>query len=158
MHPANEKLEISNFGLLLIKSFEGLKLSAYQDAAGFMTIGYGHKIKPDDDIPIHISEDQANAILAHDASIACHAVKKLVMFPLTQGEIDALTSFTFNLGAGALKKSTLLKLVNEGKMSLASIEFGKWINAGGKPLEGLRRRREAERKLFMGGLFMGGAH
>jgi GH24 family phage-related lysozyme (muramidase) len=79
------------------------------------------------------------------------AVKRYVSVNLTQGQFDALVDFAYNVGDQSLCTSTLLKKLNAGDYSGASAEFGKWVNGGGKKLPGLVRRREAERRLFLGG-------
>ncbi len=137
---------LSANGLDLIKGFEGLRLGAYQDSAGVWTIGYGHtgNVQPGD----RITQAEADALLQQDTAWAQQAVRDQVKVPLTQGQFDALTSFTFNLGAGALSRSTLLQKLNAGDYAGAQAEFGKWVNAGGQVLQGLVRRRAAEAELF----------
>ncbi len=146
---------LSQNGLDLIKGFEGLRLSAYQDSAGVWTIGYGHtgNVKPGD----RITQAQAEELLQKDTAWAQQAVRDQVKVPLSQGQFDALTSFTFNLGAGALEKSTLLKKLNAGDYAGAQAEFGKWVHAGGQVLQGLVRRRAAEADLFGNSAPQGGA-
>jgi spore coat assembly protein SafA len=146
---------LSQNGLDLIKGFEGLRLSAYQDSAGVWTIGYGHtgNVKPGD----RITQAQAEGLLQKDTAWAQQAVRDQVKVPLTQGQFDALTSFTFNLGAGALAKSTLLSKLNAGDYAGAQAEFGKWVHAGGQVLRGLVRRRAAEAELFGNNAPQGGA-
>jgi lysozyme len=136
-------------GLDLIKSFEGLRLSAYRDSVGIWTIGYGHTkgVKPGDTITV----EQANDFLREDLRDAERAVNDLTFLNLTQSQFDALVSFTFNLGRGNLQASTLLRRVNEGDFEGAAEEFLRWTKAGGKVLPGLVRRREAERALFLKG-------
>ena len=133
-------------GLALIKRFEGLRLNSYQDSVGVWTIGYGHTqnvVKG-----MTISEAEAENFLRSDSASAVNAVRKLVTVPLDQNQFDALVSFVFNLGAGALAGSTLLRKLNAGSYDDAAGEFGKWVHAGGKVLPGLVKRREAERQLF----------
>lgn len=134
-------------GISLIEEFEGCRLTAYQDGAGVWTIGYGHThgVKPGDTC----TEDEAREYLAYDLESAQSWVTKLVTVPLTQSQFDALVSFTYNLGAGSLRSSTLLKLVNAGSYALAAQEFAKWDKVAGKESPGLLRRREAERDLFL---------
>lgn len=128
--------------------FEGFKSEAYRDSAGVWTIGYGSTKG------VHagqrITRDQAAIRLADDVSQAESAVSRLVAVPLTQCQFDALVSFVYNLGAGGLAKSTLLKRLNAGDYSVAADEFMKWVKAGGRRLQGLVRRRAAERALFLG--------
>ena len=138
-------MKISARGINLIKKFEGLRLAAYQDSVGVWTIGYGHTegVKKGD----KISAEQADALLMHDLAIFQRGVNRAVNVPLTQGQFDALVSFAFNLGVGALQGSTLLRKLNAG--SDASSEFERWVYAGGVQLAGLVRRRGAERELFV---------
>jgi len=141
------KQHINDAGLRLIQNSEGLRLTAYQDSVGVWTIGYGHTegVKPGQSI----SEPKALAFLRADVGWAEAAVEKLVTVPLTPGQFSALVSFVFNLGAGALEESTLLKLLNQGHYVEAAGEFGKWVFAGGQVLEGLVIRRNKERQLFL---------
>lgn len=137
----------SDRGIALIKEFEGFRAKAYLDAAGVPTIGYGHTkgVK----LGQAITESEGDALLRDDLADAEGAVLRLVKVPLSQSEFDALASFTFNVGQGNLGKSTLLRKLNAGDRAGAAAEFGKWVNAGGKKLAGLVRRREAERVLFL---------
>lgn len=137
---------ISNNGINLIKKFEGLELKAYKDSVGILTIGYGHThgVKAGD----VITGQQADTFLREDVQVAELAVTTNVKVKLTQGQFDALVSFIFNLGAGNFVKSTLLKKLNTGDYAGAADEFGKWVNAGGKPLPGLVKRRAAEKEMF----------
>ena len=139
-------MSLSQAGLNLIKSHEGLRTTAYQDPVGVWTIGYGHTgtAKPGQ----KITEAQAEQLLRQDVGWAQDAVRKNVKVPLTQGQFDALVSFTFNLGAGALGRSTLLKKLNAGDYAGAQAEFGKFVHAGGRVLPGLVRRRNEEAQMF----------
>lgn len=141
---------INKAGLDLIKSFEGLRLKAYKDAVGIWTIGYGH-IKTATP-GMSISEPEAEALLRGDLEEAQGAVTRLVKVPLNDNEYAALVSFVFNLGAGSLSRSTLLKKLNAGDRAGAAQQFLVWNKAGGKVLAGLTRRREAERDLFLKGV------
>ncbi|ODT97415.1 MAG: muraminidase [Rhodanobacter sp. SCN 67-45] len=139
-------MQPSQAAIDLIKAAEGLRLTAYRDSAGILTIGYGSTggIKPGQTI----TPEQAEAMLVDDLDEAADAVRKLVTVPLTQGQFDALVSFTFNLGAGRLRDSTLLRLLNQGKYGEASNQFQYWTLVGGVRLLGLVRRRKAEADLF----------
>lgn len=152
--PAGGANQLSAQGLELIKGFEGLRLSAYQDSGGVWTIGYGHTrgVKPGD----RITEAQAEAYLREDTGWAQQAVRDLVRVPLSQGQFDALTSFTFNLGRGALEQSTLLRKLNAGDYAGAQAEFARWVHDDGRVLQGLVRRRAAEAELFGGQAPAGG--
>ena len=104
-----------------IKKFESCRLTAYQDAAGVWTIGYGHTGSVY--AGMQISQEQAGDLLKADLKRFEAAVNRYVTGALTQGRFDALVSFTFNVGEGALKKSTLLKKMNAGDMDGAAREF-----------------------------------
>lgn len=134
-------------GLELIKESEGLSLEAYLCPAQVWTIGYGHTggVKSGD----VITSEQADDYLRQDLANSERAVEHAVSISLNQNQFDALVSFTFNLGAGNLNSSTLLKKLNHGDYSGAADEFLRWDHSGGKQLAGLTRRREAERELFL---------
>jgi lysozyme len=127
-------------GLQLIESFEGLRLSSYQDSVGVWTIGYGHTqgVQPGQTI----TQQQAQAFLQQDLGVAEAAVNKLGL-TLTDNQFAALVSFTFNLGAGNLNK-----LLSQG-LAAAPDRILLFDHAGGKVLPGLTRRRQAERALFL---------
>lgn len=141
-------MHTSQKGLDLIKSFEGLRLSAYRCPADIPTIGYGTTagVKMGDTITKELAED----LLREDVARFEAQVLRLVKVPLTQGQHDALVSFVYNLGAGNLSSSTLLRLLNSGDYKGAAAQFDRWTKAGGKTLAGLVRRRAAERALFEG--------
>ncbi len=143
--------KINARGLGLIKGFEGCRLTAYRDAVGVWTVGYGHTSMagpPDVKPGLRISAYEAEEMLARDLSKYESAVARLVKVPLTDNQFAALTSFCFNVGPGALEKSTLLKHLNRGDYEDAQAQFGKWIRAGSRVLSGLVRRRAAEAALF----------
>jgi GH24 family phage-related lysozyme (muramidase) len=136
-------------GIALIKSFEGLSLNKYQDIVGKWTIGYGHLILPDEVFNVALTEAQAETLLRRDLAVSEKGVNQYVLVPLTQNQFDALVSFTFNLGVGNLKSSTLLRVLNAHQYQSAADEFLRWDKAGGKQVAGLTRRRAAERALFI---------
>lgn len=140
-------MQTNQAGIDLIKKFEGLRLTAYQDAVGIWTIGYGStgRVKKG----MRITETEADALLRADLGEAEAAVARWVKVPVTPNQHAALVSFAFNLGGGNLGKSTLLRKLNRKDYLGAANEFGKWVNAGGKRLAGLVRRREAEKRLFL---------
>lgn len=141
-------MRTSKAGIDLIKRFEGLRLHAYICAAGVLTIGYGHTkgvLRGQ-----QITEQQAEDLLREDLRHFEEAVERLVLVHLEQHEFDALVSFAFNVGEGALAKSTLLRKLNAGDKQDAAHEFGQWVKAGKVTLSGLVRRRKAERALFEG--------
>lgn len=139
--------QIGVAGLALIKSFEGLRLTAYKCPADVWTIGYG-STGPHVKQGMTITEAQADKLLQDDldrfeASVAKHAPNA------SQNQFDAMVSLAFNIGTGAFEKSTLLRKFVAGDTAGAAEAFRQWVNAGGRKLEGLVRRREAERKLFL---------
>lgn len=140
---------ISRNGIELIKRFEGCKLTAYKCPAGVLTIGYGHT---GDDVTegLTISQEDANDLLFDDVLCFENGVNNLVEgLDLSQGMFDALVCFAYNVGLTNLKKSTLLKLLKDGKVLEASEEFIKWNKSNGKVLDGLTKRRAAEADLFL---------
>ncbi|ECW4903008.1 lysozyme [Citrobacter freundii] len=145
-------MQTSEKGIALIKEFEGCKLTAYQDSVGVWTIGYGWT-QPVDGKSIRagmtIKQETAERLLKTGLVSYESDVSRLVKVGLTQGQFDALVSFTYNLGARSLSTSTLLRKLNAGDYAGAADEFLRWNKAGGKVLNGLTRRREAERALFL---------
>ncbi|HGD3628515.1 lysozyme [Enterobacter kobei] len=145
-------MQTSEKGIALIKQFEGCKLTAYQDSVGVWTIGYGWT-QPVDGKPIRagmtIKQETAERLLKTGLVSYESDVSRLVKVGLNQGQFDALVSFTYNLGARSLSTSTLLRKLNAGDYAGAADEFLRWNKAGGKVLNGLTRRREAERALFL---------
>jgi len=138
---------ISWNGIGIIKRHEGLRLKAYLCPANVWTIGYGHTgdVKPDQ----IITQSQADDLLVQDLMRFNKGVNELVKKEITQNQFDSLVSFSFNVGLGALGKSTLLKKVNRNpKDETIRDEFHKWVNAGGKRLAGLVKRREEEANLY----------
>ncbi len=143
---------ISKQGLDLICRFEGFSPVIYICPAGYPTIGYGHLITEANKEQFlgGVDEDEALELLRSDAGKAERAVLRLISVPLTQGQFDALVSFTFNLGSGALQRSTLRRKVNREEHADVPAELVKWVWAGGRKLKGLVKRRAAEAKLYKG--------
>jgi lysozyme len=141
---------VTQEGLSLIKRFEGFSPSIYLDAAGLPTIGYGHLLRKGEAEMFRrgISHEAGIALLIKDVEAAERSVLRLITVPLTNGQFDALVSFTFNLGGGALQRSTLRRKVNREEHDDVPAEFLRWVWAGGKKLRGLVRRREAELLLY----------
>jgi lysozyme len=135
----------------LIREFEGLRLEAYPDPASGgepWTIGYGHTKGVRKGQKIDLQD--AEAMLIDDMSDADDCIGDWVDIELTDNERAALISFIFNLGCGAFRGSTLLKMLNaDGDRNAIAAQFLRWNKAGGKVMNGLTRRREAERKLFL---------
>jgi lysozyme len=134
----------------LIRKSEGLRLKAYRDMAGVWTIGYGHT-GPDVKEGRKITVDEAEAMLHTDANHACDSVLHLTNGIVSQGQLDALTDFDFNLGSKRLAGSTLLRKHKAGNYDGAAAEFGRWIYADGRVAGGLIKRRAAETHLYMDG-------
>ena len=129
-----------------LMEFEGLKLSAYRDAAGVVTIGYGHtwNVRMGD----QISKYWARELLERDVAKVEEQIDTLGLV-LTQGQTDALVSLVFNIGFDKFKSSTLLKLIrNGGSVNQICKEFQRWVYAGGRRLRGLEVRRAWESKRF----------
>lgn len=144
----NDNMGISYAGLQLIMQAEGLRLETYRCSAGVLTIGYGHT-GPDVTEGMVISKVKAEDLLREDVVFAEVGVRAYVNVPLTPGQFDALTSFAFNCGVGALRGSTMLRKLNARDYLGAADEFKKWDMAGGKHLPGLARRRADEVKEFL---------
>jgi len=139
---------ITQEGLDLIMRFEGLRLEPYDDAAGLPTVGYGHLLREGEQFGERVDEEEAEALLRNDLAVAERAVLRLIRVPLADGQFDALTSFTFNLGSGALQRSTLRRKVNREEHAEVPAEFRRWVWAGGKKGKGLIRRRAAEAAMY----------
>lgn len=141
-------MRTSQRGLDLIKSFEGLHLSAYKCPADVWTIGYGATtgVQPGQTI----TKERAEELLRDDVARFEAQVLRAIKVPLSQGQFDALVSFTYNLGAANLANSTLARLLNAGDYMGAAAQFDRWNKVGGKVLKGLVARRVAERAMFEG--------
>lgn len=141
-------MKISSTGVDLIKHFESCKLTAYQDSVGIWTIGWGHtgSVKKGD----IWTQGEADNILLNDLDKFEGYINQHVKVPLTQNQFDALVSWTFNLGPGNLKSSTMLTKLNEKKYDEVPSQMKRWNKAGGKVLRGLERRRNAEAAMFSG--------
>lgn len=139
-------MKTSPKGIALIKEFEGLRLKAYKCPGGVWTIGYGHTdgVKPG----MVITEDQAEEFLRSDLAVIEKAVNDQNL-DLTQNMFDALVSFTFNVGVGNFRRSTLLAMVKADPWNNSIMdEFLRWVYSKGRGLPGLQRRRLAEMKLY----------
>ena len=139
--------------LEIVKAFEGCRLEAYLCPAGKPTIGYGNTTYLDGS-PVQmgdkISKEDAEIMLKHTLDEFRKQVVRFVPVTLPSGAIDALTSFAYNCGVGALQKSTLLKKIKANPLDLKGIkaEFLKWVKAGGKTLPGLVNRRNREYEMY----------
>lgn len=147
-------MKVNDATLKLIKEFEGFRSTWYRDPVGVWTIGYGHtdsagSPKYATSKNMKLTEAEASAILQRDLERYEADVARLVRVPLNENQHGALVSFTYNLGAGNLGSSTLLRKLNAGDYAGAAAEFPRWNKAGGKELAGLTRRRAAEQALFL---------
>jgi len=147
-HGEKINMKISIEGIALIKKFEGCRLESYKCAAGVPTIGYGSTkgIK----MGMTITQEDAEQLLLKDIAEFEEFVLEASEMPLSQHQFDALVSWTFNLGPSNLNASTMLKVLNKGEYEDVPAQIKRWNKAGGKVLDGLIRRREAEALLFAG--------
>ena len=137
----------------LIRKWEGFESEPYKCPAGVWTIGFGSVRTPDGD-PVTentpaIDRETAKEWLDIDCERRRTAIRDMVKPRLTEGQYAALLSFAYNLGTTALRNSTLMRKVNAGDIDGAADQFGRWVNAGGRKLQGLVNRREDERRLFL---------
>tara|TARA_R110000796_G_scaffold252253_1_gene385797 strand:+ start:911 stop:1354 length:444 start_codon:yes stop_codon:yes gene_type:complete len=139
-------MHISKEGIALIKKFEGCELEAYLCPAGVLTIAYGRTkgVKENDTCTYSEAEEWLEEELTEYEDY----VKNLIKVDLTQNQFDSLVCWTYNLGPTNLKKSTLLKVLNEGDYDSVPSQMKRWNKSQGEVLEGLIRRREAEALLF----------
>lgn len=144
--------EVTQQGVDLVKRFEGFSATPYVCPAGYLTIGYGHLIRDDEKLIFDggISKKDAEELLRQDLRASEQSVIRLIHTPLNDGQFDALVSFTFNLGAGALQRSTLRRKINRGEHELVPRELKRWVWANQKKLYGLVRRRQYESFLYQG--------
>ena len=139
-------MNISAEGLSLIKKFEGCELEAYEDAVGVPTIAYGRTKNVN--MGDTCTQEQAEEWLQEEMNEYEGYINDQVNVVLEQNQFDALVSWVYNLGPSNLSSSTMLKVLNEGKYNDVPAQIKRWNKAGGKVLEGLTRRREAEALLF----------
>ncbi|MBO9588525.1 lysozyme [Devosia sp.] len=154
--------ELNALTMSLVKHFEGWIPAAYDDPADYCTIGYGHLIalKKCADINLGqfatpLTEAQGEDLLRKDLGWAQVAVEELVRVDLNDDQYGALSSFVFNVGKTNFASSTLLKMLNRGEYDDASLQFARWVRAGGEVMPGLVIRRSCEATLFDGGLALG---
>jgi len=142
-------------GLQFIARHEGCVLHTYKDSAGKDTIGYGHLLRPGESFPDGITQGLAMAMLASDVAWAESGVNSIITSPMTQNQFDALVSFTFNCGTGALKASSIRSQFNAGNVQQAADAIIFWDHrtdpATGKLVvdNSLLKRRQEERALFL---------
>jgi lysozyme len=146
-------MKIDKKGLSLIAEFEGLSLKPYKCSAGVPTIGFGSTYYENgtrvqmSDLPI--TKQRAEQLLQHTADRFASKVVNLIKKPVTQNQFNALVSFAFNVGSGALASSTLLKLVNANPNDIMiAKEFLRWNKVNKVPVQGLTNRRIKESALY----------
>lgn len=142
--------QVNQAGIDLIRRFEGCRLEAYPDPAtggAPWTIGYG-ATGPGIEPGVVWTQEEAEARLAEDVQRFADAVERALTVDVSDNEFAAMVSLAFNIGAAAFRKSTLLRLVNDGHFEAAAQQFERWNRAGGRVMAGLTRRRKAERALF----------
>lgn len=152
-------MKISEIGEKLIKDFESCRLKAYLDGGGVPTIGWGSTGGVQ--LGNVITQEEADALFDTEICLYEEGVTRLVKVPITQNEFDALVSFAYNCGldedlddvAEGLGDSTLLKKLNRMDYRGAADQFPLWNKDNGKVVNGLTRRRNAERKLFLEGVY-----
>lgn len=151
---------LSDEGARFIARFEGFSSKLYNDPAGHCTIGYGHLVHrgrcngtEPADFRDGITRERALELLKKDARTAAGEVSRSVHVRLNQHQFDALVSFVYNVGGGNFRRSTLLKELNAGRYENVPKQLDRWVNAGGRRLEGLVRRRKAEGALFTRGTY-----
>lgn len=154
------EMQTSAKGEALIRKWEGFYSKPYYDSVGVLTIGYGtienEKLGIHIEPGMKISETKAIELMRIELRAMEHQVNDMLKADVTQDEFDAMMSFAYNLGTGALSRSTLLKRVNAGQLDLADDEFGKWVYATDRrtgqryKLKGLVNRRADEARMFRG--------
>lgn len=140
---------INEAGLNLLKGFESFEPDWYLDPVNVKTIGWGHTGPLPEGFTAPLTEEEANHLLRFDLNRFERSVDSACRAPLTGNQFSALTSLVYNIGENAFQRSTLLKRLNAGRYEEAADEFLRWVYAGGRKLNGLVRRREAERMLFL---------
>lgn len=146
-------MEFSQNGVALLKKLEGYRKYPYLDEAGYWTIGYGTRIAHGADGKFTIpqaTEEEAEKLLLERVAPKVTEINHLVSTKLTQNQFDALVIFIYNVGEEAFAKSTMLKLINAGDFTGAASQFDRWVYDGGRPSDGLKHRRAAEKELFNG--------
>lgn len=146
-------MKTSAAGIALIKRHEGVRLKPYKCPAGLWTVGVGHLIGDGKTLPDAwnrvFSQEEVDALLAQDLVRFELGVARYCPVPLTQGQFDALVSFAFNVGLGALQRSTVRQKTNRGEREGAADALLAWCRAAGKVLPGLLRRRQDERAFYL---------
>lgn len=135
-----------------IRRWEGYSPTVYLDSAKKPTIGVGHLLSKDEAIRYAnttLSKEQVDALLQLDLRRVDNAISRLVQVSLNENEYAALSSFIFNVGVGAFRRSTLRMRLNRGEREPAAEQFLCWVRSGGNIIPGLISRRKAEMELFL---------
>lgn len=141
-------MRVSDNGIDFIKQWEKLAMEPYNDGAGYMTIGFGHRIREGEHFK-RIDEDQARDLLMSDIEDVEVKLTDCLEREVSQEQYDSLASLCFNIGNHAFERSTLLQKLNQGRpFKECAPQFDRWVFGGGKKMAGLVNRRAAERKLF----------
>lgn len=153
-------MKVTQSSIDLVKQFEGFEPKAYHgasDRSDVFTIGYGTTVYPANYMngkkvalnDPEISKSQASAFVGAFLNGVLAKIESAIKVPLNQNQVDALLSFAYNLGVGALLSSTLLKKINvRAPDAEIQVEFAKWVNSNGKPVSGLVKRRKIESEIF----------
>lgn len=143
---------VNKAGIDLIKQWEGCKLKAYKDVAGIWTVGYGLtsragfiEVGPD----TTLTQDEADWYLEKVVDDFASKIRPMVSPPVNENQFAAFVSLAYNIGTGAFSRSSALKHFNAGRIDLVPDAMRMWRKAGGKVVQGLINRREAEIKLFL---------
>jgi lysozyme len=136
----------------LVKKYEGFRAVPYLCPAGYPTVGYGHVITKGEILQYPMSKEFAEQLLLQDLIKTEMLIRPMIKVDIHPYMLDALVSFSFNVGAYAFKSSTLRKKLNSGEWYECAEQFLRWIYAGGKKLTGLIKRRQEERELFLEGV------
>lgn len=143
-------VQVSAIGIASIAGYEGLSTVAYKDPVGIPTICYGYTENVF--MGMKRTKTECQYMLKAEVDKFTKGVLATYKGPLSQGELDAYVSFTYNVGLGAFERSTLLKKLKSGDRAGACNELTKWVYAGGRKLNGLVARRNAEKKMCLQGL------
>ncbi|HOT98242.1 MAG TPA: lysozyme [bacterium] len=154
-------MKISFKGIALIKKLEGCRLTVYDDQAGLPTIGIGHLLTRTENVSGKIwiggepyiiynglTEELCIELLKQDLQVPVDTVNQAVQVPLNQNQFDALVSFVFNIGCTRFRNSTVLQVINAGRLDRVPKEMRRWVYVNDKVSKGLQNRREAEIRLW----------
>lgn len=155
--------QISESGIEFIKRYEGVRNTAYNDVAGLKTIGVGHLLTEEElrgnyvkigsqkiSADQSLTDQQVNDLLRQDLEPKMQTVRNTIKSNITQSQFDMLVSLCFNIGSGAFKNSTVVRVINEGNFDKVTAAFLMWVKAKGRVVQGLVNRRQAEAANFRG--------